>query len=210
MHCNYASVKLSRRLQEVRKLFALSLIVLLFGISAWAQEIRHEFTVQGSGFFSNQTTANGITSKPTYSGGVMAGYRFNLNKWLAVEGDYDYSRPSEKYFISGSTARVPTNVHGMTGVGVVKLPILQRFRPFVLAGGGAMVFDPHNNVGVSRQTKGAFVYGAGGDYPIMRHVALRAQYRGFVYKIPDFNTSTLKIDKFTHTAVPSAGLVLTF
>ena len=194
----------------MRKLFALSFIVLLFGISAWAQEIRHEFTVQGSGFFPKQTTQGALTNKPTYSGGVMAGYRFNLNKWLAVEGDYDYSRRGEKYLTSSNTARVATNVHGITGVGVVKLPMLQRFRPFVLAGGGAVVFDPRNNYGVSRQTKGALVYGGGGDYPIMTHVALRAQYRGFVYKIPDFNNSTLKIDKLTHAAVPSAGLVLTF
>jgi len=194
----------------VRKLFALSFIVLLFGISAWAQEIRHEFTVQGSGFFPKQTTQGALTNKPTYSGGVMAGYRFNLNKWLAVEGDYDYSHHGEKYLTSSSTARVATNVHGITGVGVVKLPMLQRFRPFVLAGGGAVVFDPRNNYGVSRQTKGALVYGGGGDYPIMTHVALRAQYRGYVYKIPDFNNSTLKIDKLTHAAVPSAGLVLTF
>jgi opacity protein-like surface antigen len=194
----------------MRKLFGLAFIVILFGISAWAQEIRHEFTVQGSGFFPKQTTQGALTNKPTYSGGVMAGYRFNINKWLAAEGDYDYSRPGEKYLTSRSTARVATNVHGITGVAVVKLPVLQKFRPFVVAGGGAMVFDPRNSIGVSSQTQGAFVYGGGGDYPMMRHVALRAQYRGFVYKIPDFNSSTLKIDKFTHAAVPSAGLVLTF
>jgi outer membrane immunogenic protein len=194
----------------MRKQLSLTFIVLLFGISVWAQEIRHEFTVQGSGFFPKQTTQGAMTNKSTYSGGVMTGYRFNINKWLAVEGDYDYSRLSQEYLTRSSTARVPTNVHGITGVGVVKLPVLQRFRPFVLAGGGAMVFDPRDNFSVSRQTKGALVYGGGGDYPIMSHVALRAQYRGFVYKIPDFNNSTLKVDKFTHAAVPSAGLVLTF
>src|SRR5215475_13561239 len=37
----------------------------------------------------------------TNSGGVMAGYRFNLKNWLAVEGDYDYF----------STTSVPMNVH---------------------------------------------------------------------------------------------------
>jgi hypothetical protein len=30
--------------------------------------------------------------------------------------------------------------------GVVKVPTLQKFRPFVLAGGGAMVFDPHDTL----------------------------------------------------------------
>jgi hypothetical protein len=46
--------------------------------------------------------------------------------------------------------------------------------------------------------------------PITKHVALRAEYRGFVYKAPDFDRSDLKTDKFTHSAVPSAGLVFTF
>ncbi len=194
----------------MKKLVALSFIVLLFGISAWAQEIRHEFTVQGSGFFPKQTSQAGLTNKPTYSGGVMAGYRFNINKWLAAEGDYDYFRNDEKFLATSGLTRIPMNVHGMTGVAVVKLPILQKFRPFAVAGGGAMVFDPRNNVTVSRQTRGTFVYGGGADYPVIKHVAVRAQYRGFLYKIPDFGTNTLKVDKFTHAAVPSAGLVLTF
>jgi hypothetical protein len=29
-----------------------------------------------------------------------------------------------------------------------------------------------------------------------------AQYRGFVYKIPDFEMTSLKVDKYTHSAVP--------
>jgi hypothetical protein len=44
----------------------------------------------------------------------------------------------------------------------------------------------------------------------MKHVALRAQYRGFVYKVPDFDQGALHVDKVTHSAVPSAGLVFTF
>lgn len=178
--------------------------------SLCAQEVRHEFTVQGSGFFPNETTTNGITSKPTYSGGVMAGYRFNLNRWLAVEGDYDYFRNGQKFLATSGTTYVGTNVHAVTGSAVVKLPTLQKFRPFVLAGGGAMVFDPHDSAGIDRQTRGAFVYGGGGDYPVVRYIAIRAQYRGFVYKVPDFGMNQLKLDKYTHPAVPSAGLVVTF
>jgi hypothetical protein len=43
-----------------------------------------------------------------------------------------------------------------------------------------------------------------------KHIALRAQYRGFVYKTPDFEMTGLKVDQYTHSAVPSAGLVFTF
>jgi opacity protein-like surface antigen len=193
----------------MRKL-ALVVVLVLLGVSAWAQENKYEFTVQGSGIFPKQTSKGALTSKPTSSGGVMAGFRVNLSNWVAVEGDYDYLRNSEKFFSSGSLTRIPMNLHAVTVTGIVRLPTFRNIRPFALAGGGLMVFDPRNAVGSSSQERGAFVYGGGFDVPVVRRVALRAQYRGFVYKTPDFDTSTLKIDKFTHAAVPSAGLVFTF
>ena len=130
----------------MNKLVRMAAIFLLLSLAAWAQEVKHEFTIQGSGFFPKETTSDGITSKPTYSGGVMAGYRYNLNKWFAVEGNYDYFRNSQKFLGNSGTAYIGTNVHAVTGTGVVKLPTVQRFRPFVLAGGGAMVFDPHDTL----------------------------------------------------------------
>ena len=197
------------------KLTGLAVILVLFGISSWAQEVRNEVTVQGSGFFKKQTTGGGITDKPTNSGGVMAGYRFNLKNWLAVEGDYDYFRNDQKFSASSGTTSIPMNVHAMTGTAIVKLPSFKMpavkiVSPFVLAGGGAMFFDPRGGSVTKEQTRGAFVYGGGVDVPISKHFLVRAQYRGFVYKIPDFEMTRLKVDKYTHSAVPSAGLVFTF
>ncbi len=94
-------------------------------------------TVQGSGFFNKQTTDGGITHEPTNSGGVMAGYRFNLKNWLSIEGDYDYFRNSQKFLSSTGTTSIPTNVYALSGVAIVKLPSLRlpaaKFvSPFVL------------------------------------------------------------------------------
>ena len=199
----------------MKKLTELAMILVLFGISSWAQEFRHEVTVQGSGFFNKETTDGGITNQPTNSGGVMVGYRFNLKNWLAVEGDYDYFRNSQKFLTSSNTTFIPMNVHAATGTAIVKLPSFKMpavkiVSPFVLAGGGAMFFDPRGGSANNEQTRGAFVYGGGFDVPMSRHFLLRAQYRGFVYKIPDFEMTSLKVDKYTHSAVPSAGLVFTF
>jgi len=72
-----------------------------------------------------------------------------------------------------------------------------------------MFFDPREG-SASEQTRGAFVYGGGVDVPMSKRFFLRAQYRGFVYKIPDFAMARLKVDTYTHSAVPSAGLVFTF
>ena len=131
----------------MKKLTELAMILVLFGISSWAQEFRHEVTVQGSGFFNKETTDGGITNQPTNSGGVMVGYRFNLKNWLAVEGDYDYFRNSQKFLTSSDTTFIPMNVHAATGTAILKLPsfkvpAVKIVSPFVLAGGGTMLFDP--------------------------------------------------------------------
>jgi len=198
----------------MKRLTEFAIILLMFTVSSWAQEFRHEVTVQGSGFFQKQTTKDGITNDPANSGGVMAGYRFNLKSWLAIEGDYDYFKNHESFQSSNGTTFLPMNVHAVTGIAIVKLPsfkapAVKRVSPFVLAGGGAMFFDPRTG-SVSEQTRGAFVYGGGVDVPVSKHFLVRAQYRGFIYKIPDFEQASLKVDKYTHAAVPSAGLVFTF
>jgi opacity protein-like surface antigen len=193
------------------KRFVLSAIIALtLCLSGWAEDVKHEFTVQGSGFFNKETTNNGLTSKPTNSGGFLFGYRYNINRWLAAEGDFDYSRPSQKYRSStGGVGFVKSSTYGVTGTAVIKIPTSFALKPFAVVGGGALVFDPRDSA-LTSQTRGAFVYGGGADYKLMKHVALRAEYRGFVYKVPDFDLRSLKIDKTTHSAVPSAGLVFTF
>ena len=80
----------------------------------------------------------GVTNQSTNSGGLMAGYRFNLKNWLAVEGDYDYIRNSQTFFSSTGTTSVPMNVHAATGVAIVKLPsfkvpAVKVVSPFVVA-----------------------------------------------------------------------------
>ena len=199
----------------MKTLIVPAIILILFGISSSAQEVRNEVTVQGSGFFKKQTTVDGITDEPTNSGGVMAGYRLNLKNWLAVEGDYDYFRNDQKFLSSSGTTFMLMNVHAATGTAIVKLPSFKApavkiVSPFVLAGGGAMFFDPRGGPVNQEQPRGAFVYGGGFDVPMAKHIALRAEYRGFVYKIPDFEMTSLKVDKYTHSAVPSVGLVFRF
>jgi len=192
-------------------------VALLLGLSAAAQESRSEISVQGTGFFTKDTTGQGTTDRSTNSGGVLVGYRYNFNRWLAGEAVYGYNRNTQQFFTSSGLSRVQANVHEATGGFVFHVPAPARFRlsPYVLAEGGALVFDPTNNAfgtvsGAQRQTTGVFAYGGGADFPIVKHVALRAEYRGLVYNAPDFGLSALNTNKITHTAQPSAGLVLHF
>lgn len=193
--------------------------VLLLSSSARAQEdgfMRHEFAVQGTGFFTKDSQQNGTLEHSTNTGGFLVNYRFHINGWLAAEASYGYDRNTQQSFTPGGNFGIQTNVHQATGAMVVDLPVsIHRMRPYVLAGAGALVFDPTGNsggfvAGAQRQARAAFVYGGGVDYRLVRHVALRLEYRGFVYDRPDFGIAALSSNITTHTAEPSAGLVLHF
>jgi outer membrane immunogenic protein len=189
-------------------------LLALLSINAVAQENRSEISLQGTGFFTKDTQGNGVRDQATNTGGFLVGYRYNINRWLAAEANYGYDRNTQTYF-GGSFARVQSNIHQVTGSAVVKLPTFAKLQPYVLGGGGALIFDPTGNssgsfTGATRQNQGAFVYGAGGDYAVSRHFSLRAEYRGYVYKAPDFNLVSLRTDTWTHIAQPSAGLVFRF
>jgi len=189
-------------------------VAALQSMTATAQEARSEISVQGTGFFTKDSQGNGVQDHVTNAGGFLLGYRYNINRWLAAEADYGYDRNTQTYFGSG-LGRVQSNVHQATGEAVVKLPSVLRLQPYALAGGGALMFDPTGNAGGSFsgatfEAKGAFVYGAGADYAFTKHLSLRAEYRGYVYKAPDFNLASLNTNAWTHTAQPSAGFVFRF
>lgn len=201
----------------MRRMILIASVALLLGVGAMAQESRSEISLQGTGFFTKDNSGQGITERSTNTGGFLVGYRYSLTRWLAAEAVYGYDRNSQHYFGSSGLSRVQANVHEATGGFVVRIPTSPRFRvkPYVLAEGGALVFDPTNNafgtvVGAQRQATGVFAYGGGADFPLMRRVTLRAEYRGLVYNAPDFGLSALNTNTITHTAQPSAGIVFHF
>ena len=199
-----------------RRLVVVIASILLLTIAAVAQEMRSEISVQGTGFFTKDSNGNGISRTTTETGGLEVGYRYRINRWLSAEGNYGFDRNTQRYLFGGGESRVQSDVHAVTGDLVVNLPLrLYRFRPYVLAGGGGLIFHPTGNGGGSvpgadTQGKGAFLYGGGADYAWSRHFSLRAEYRGFVYQNPDFGLQSLKTNSWTHTAQPSAGIVYRF
>ena len=193
-------------------------VVFLLSVGATSQEVRSDISVQGTGFFTKDSNGQGVRQQGTQSGGVLGAYRYHINRWVSAEVAYGWNRNSQLFSTPGGFGRVQADVHQATGGLVLNLPAPRRFRmsPYVLAEGGALIFDPTNNVGsllgAQRQAVGAFVYGGGADFPVpmVRHVALRLEYRGLVYNAPNFGLSNLDTGTVTHTAQPSAGLVFRF
>jgi outer membrane immunogenic protein len=210
--------------------FTVSLIVsasivatfVLIAEPAMAQEdLRSQVNIQVTGLIpkdSNATDSNGdpITSHSNNSAGFLAGYTFHLNRWVALEGDYGFNRNTTTYSGSFGTSGIEANVHQMTGAFLLSLPIkVPRMRPYALAGGGALRFDPTSNLdsttlGALAQTKGAFLYGAGMNIDMTRHFGVRGEYRGMLVKVPDFAVATLAMGTTTHLAQPSGGIYFRF
>jgi opacity protein-like surface antigen len=202
----------------IRKIVAATLLGILVSASgAAAQEGRwQEIGIQGTGFFTKDSSGNGINQHATDTGGFLLSYRYHFNRWLAADASYGFARNTQQNFTPSSLFSVQANVHQASGAVVVTAPHrIFRLNPFVLAGAGALVFDPTGNAGgfvsgALSQTRAAFVYGGGADYELSKHFMLRAEYRGYVYERPDFGLDELHSGATAHTAQPSAGIVFRF
>jgi len=198
------------------RVLASMILMSVIGIAATGQELRNEVSVQGTGFFTKDSTGNGIYRTATNTGGVLAGYRFRINQWFSAEGNYGWDRNSQIYSSGGGSSRVQADVHSVTADLVINLPVaLWKLSPYALTGGGGLIFRPTRNAGASvpgadTQTRGAFLYGGGVEYPLIQHFLVKAEYRGYVYKTTSFGLESLNLHNWTHTAQPSAGLTYRF
>jgi outer membrane immunogenic protein len=200
-----------------RTTIILGSILFLLTLAATAQESRSEIGLQGTGFFTKSSSGNGTAYSTTETGGFLSTYRYHLNRWISAEAAYGYDRNSQKYLFFSNAFRIQSGIHQATGSLVLNLPsrASSRFSPYVLAGGGALVFNPTTNQvnslsGAQAQAKSVFVYGMGVNYAILKRLSLRAEYRGLVYGTPDFGFGALSTNSITHTAQPSVGVTFRF
>ena len=105
---------------------------------------RAEIFLSGFGLFGSQANGNAITEQQTDAGGLAVGYRFHLNSSSALEGRYGFSRNSDKYTIGGAVSSIPSYFSEISGSYVYTFSKSQHIRPFLEAGGGAVIFIPGN------------------------------------------------------------------
>jgi len=199
-------------------LFATVAAFFVFSTSAMAQvEQRSQISLQGTALVTKDTNAdsNPLSHQATKSGGLLVGYSYRFNSWAGAEGNYGYTQNTQNFI--GSVGRsIRSDFHEMTGAFVAHIPVnAHGVRPYALAGAGALIFNPTDdakstNSGIDRQTKAAFVYGGGVNFDITANFGVRAEYRGLVYKVPDFKLDALNLDKITHLAQPSVGFFFRF
>jgi len=105
-------------------LYAVAFIFLFIAVG-FAQDYKSEFSVQGTANLQRESTNNftaiDIPYNATKSGGILIGYRYHLNSWFALQGDYGYTRDTQKYFDNGEID-IQANIHQLTGEAVITAP----------------------------------------------------------------------------------------
>jgi outer membrane immunogenic protein len=191
----------------------------LFSALVFAQD-RSDLSISVTGDFSTQSQGNNVTQTPSNSLGGLATYRFKLSRLSSVEVNYGLTRNSQYYAVGSVVTGEPTFFSIQTNVSEATADYVftpwksGRLSPFLLGGVGALIFNPTGNsygtTAAGTEVKGALAYGGGADYRILRNVALRLQYRGLVYRAPDFYVLGLTTGAYGNLSEPSIGLVFRF
>jgi len=207
--------------------------VLFFASISLSQDNHLDASANGAGVFTKQSEGNGVTQSATVGMNIFGTFRVRFRPKHSFVFNYGRAKNSQTYQ-AGDNFHVLTTISEYSGAYVYSPARKGRFEPFVLAGVAALRFSPRStwvffpplpnnipnnvqvNLGAVKQTEAAFLYGVGVDYqlPVFRRFALRLQYRGFLYREPDFKVNSSTLNFFTgaygHMAEPSLGLVFKF
>ena len=200
--------------------FAIAILVTAISTAA-AQDVAHfDASVAWAAAFSKTSTSysGGVVLKPTTSGAVVGTFRYHFNRMHGLEVNIARTANSQKYFIGPDNFRVNSDVAEYSGAYVFSPFRTAKLEPFLLGGAGALRFNPGNTYidgfqaafGAAKQTSLAFLYGGGVDHRLWRALSLRLQYRGFIYKAPNFHVQTLVTAAKGHMAEPSVGIAFKF
>jgi len=201
----------------MKKIALIALLLATCVAAGRAQESRQDASISGTvliePFVASSTTVQ-VHSNAAY--GVLGSYRFMLTPSSALEANYGVTYENTIRYISGNTNVVKVNVRTQE----ISAAYVHSFT-FVEAGPGAMIFLPIRNSGttsldVKQQTNIGGLYGGGIAYEISPSFDIRAEYRGFVTKVPNFgqtsstNQVNLSTNKWYNIFIPTLGVAYHF
>ncbi|QMV18750.1 hypothetical protein GOB94_08685 [Granulicella sp. 5B5] len=173
--------------------------------------------------------SNGVSTESlTPSAGVLGTFRQSFKPWLGYAVNMGYTRASEHYTDNAGTGSagtasnvsIPANVYEFSASYVTEKHITPRLTAFADVGGGMIVFLPVHrgadaiNFVPSRayvpftNYRPAGVAGVGFDYRLNRHLGMRAEYRGQLYKYADYGNALPR--NYTVTSEPTLSLTYNF
>jgi opacity protein-like surface antigen len=181
-----------------------------------AQESRQDISLSGIALIepvmASSTTVE-VNSTPAY--GALISYRFMLTPSSALEANYGITyQNSIGYYVNPNHYNILTRTQELSGA-FVKSFVFKNFNPFVEAGPAGLIFLPIVNSGTTtldakQQTEVGGLFGAGIAYEISPSFDIRAEYRGYVTKVPTFGDSQFTTNRWYEISVPAIGVAYHF
>ena len=181
-----------------------------------AQESRQDISLSGFGliepFMASSTTVQ-VNSTPAY--GALVSYRFMLSPSAALEANYGITyQNSIGYYVNPNHYKILTRTQEISAA-FVKSFVFKNWNPFVEAGPTGLIFLPIVNSGTTtldahQQTEVGGLFGAGFAYEISPSFDIRAEYRGYVTKVPTFGDPQFTTNRWYEISVPTIGVAYHF
>jgi outer membrane protein W len=179
----------------MKKIALIAFLLAVCVAAGRAQESRQDVSISGTGLiepFIASSTDVQVHSTTAY--GALLSYRFMLTPSSALEANYGITYQNKINFAApnlGAKGITILTRNQEISAAYVRTFNFRKFNPFVEAGPGAMIFLPIVNstttvLGAKQQTGIGGVYGAGFAYEISPSFDIRAEFRGFVTKVPNF------------------------
>jgi outer membrane immunogenic protein len=200
----------------MKKIALIALLLAVCVAVGRAQESRQDISVSGSAliepFIASSTNVQ-VHSNTAW--GALASYRFMLTPSSALEANYGITYENKiNYYVNPNHYQVNTRTQEISAA-YVRSFTFRKFNPFVEAGAGTFIFLPIRNSGttnidVKQQTSVGGLYGAGIAYEISPSFDIRAEYRGFVTKVPTFGNTQFTTNKWYNIYNPVLGVAYHF
>jgi hypothetical protein len=203
-----------------KKAFLALLLVFASRAGARGQQAPFELGLGWAGVLPHAASSygGGVAVQPTDSGAYFASFRWIFRPHHGLEFRFGRTRDSEIFLVNGNRFRILTTAAEWGGSYVLRPLPGSKLQPFLSAGAGALRLTVRNtyingiqsDLGASGQTALAFSYGGGLDYALWRALALRVEYRGLLFRQPNFGLQQFFTGARTHLAEPAVGLVVRF
>lgn len=199
----------------MKKMMLLGALLLCGAVAGRAQESRQDVSASAYGLFGPQVNGLGIQMNTTSALGFLGSYRYSVTPRSSLEVNYSFIQNSEKYLPNAKNqVYVHSRIQEISGAYVYSRNY-KNFNPFVQIGVGGLIFTPIRDYGTSQldvkqNTNVGGLFGGGVAYEISPSFDIRAEYRGFLAKAPDFGHSDYKTNRYQVLSMPAIGVAYHF
>jgi len=200
----------------MKKMMLVAALLMLGSAVGYAQESRQDISFSGFAPLAPDVRGNGVNpASTTITTGVLASYRYMVTPRSALELNYGFAQNSIKYTTSSiKNGEVHARQQEITGAYVYTLNF-KRWNPFAEIGVGGMIFTPildngTHQLDARQNTNIGGLFGGGVAYELSPSFDIRAEYRGFLLKAPDFGKTEFKSNRYEVISMPTIGIAYHF